>query len=86
MVVIRLSRGGSNKSPFYHIVVADSRCPRDGRYIESVGFFNPLAKGKAIPVELKRERIEHWLKQGAQMSTRIKSLVALWDSKASKAA
>ena len=48
MVVIRLSRGGSKKKPFYHVVAADKRCPRDGKYLERIGYFNPLAKGKAV--------------------------------------
>jgi len=86
MVVIRLARGGSNKNPFYHIVAADKRCPRDGRYIECLGFFNPVAKGKAVPLEVKRDRIGHWLQQGAQMSARVAALIAEFDSKVTSAA
>lgn len=82
MVVIRLALGGSKKRPFYHIVVADKRSPRGGRYIERLGFYNPVAKGQAVKFELKSERLEYWLSQGAQMSDRVSSLVA----KESKAA
>lgn len=75
MVVIRLSRGGSKKRPFYQVVVADSRSPRDGRYIQRVGFFNPLAKGQAPRLELDLEAIEAWTNKGAQLSDRVTSLV-----------
>ena len=61
MVTIRLSRGGAKKRPYYHIVVTDSRNRRDGRYIERLGFFNPVAKGQEIRLNVDRERIEHWL-------------------------
>lgn len=75
MVVIRLARGGSKKRPFYHIVVADKRCPRDGRRIDVVGFFNPVAKGQEERLRIDAEKLNHWLGQGAQMSDRVKSLV-----------
>lgn len=75
MVTIRLSRGGSKKRPFYQIVVADSRCPRDGRFIERVGFFNPLAQGQAERLRLNLERVEAWVEKGASLSDRVKSLV-----------
>lgn len=75
MVTIRLSRGGSKKRPFYQIVVADSRCPRDGRFIERVGFFNPLAQGQAERLRLNLERVEAWVEKGATLSDRVKSLV-----------
>lgn len=75
MVVIRLSRGGSKKRPFYQVVVADSRSPRDGRYIQRVGFFNPIAKGQAPRLELDLEAIESWTNKGAQLSDRVTSLV-----------
>ena len=68
MVTIRLSRGGAKKRPFYQIVVADSRSPRDGRFIERVGFFNPIAQGNA-------ERVNHWVAQGASLSDRVATLV-----------
>jgi small subunit ribosomal protein S16 len=75
MVVIRLARGGAKKRPFYHIVVADKRSPRDGRYIERIGYFNPIAQGDAKGLELDLTRVEHWVKQGAQPSTRVQSLI-----------
>lgn len=75
MVVIRLARGGSKKRPFYQVVVADSRYPRDGRFIERVGFFNPLASGNAQRLDLNLEAVEAWVNKGAQLSDRVASLV-----------
>ena len=75
MVVIRLARGGSKKRPFYKIVVADSRRSPTGRFIENIGFFNPMARGNAIRLELKQDRIDYWVGQGAQPSDRLKSLL-----------
>ncbi|OOR96849.1 30S ribosomal protein S16 [Canicola haemoglobinophilus] len=75
MVTIRLSRGGSKKRPFYQVVVADSRSPRDGRFIERVGFFNPLATGNAERVRLNLDRVNHWVGQGASLSDRVASLI-----------
>ncbi|MDY6943475.1 MAG: 30S ribosomal protein S16 [Pseudomonadota bacterium] len=75
MVTIRLSRGGAKKRPFYHIVVADSRCPRDGRYIERLGFFNPQASGEEESLRLDKDRIDYWLSQGAQASERVAKLL-----------
>ena len=75
MVTIRLSRGGAKKRPFYHVVVANSRSKRDGRYIERVGFFNPVATGAAERLRLNEERVEYWLSQGAQASERVGSLI-----------
>ena len=75
MVVIRLARGGAKKRPFYRVVVADSRCPRDGRYIERIGFFNPIAAGDEEELRLDVERVEHWVGQGAKVSDRVSSLV-----------
>jgi small subunit ribosomal protein S16 len=72
MLKIRMSRGGAKKRPFYKIVVADSRRPRDGKFIEKVGFFNPLLpKDKKERLNLDIERIKYWLAQGAQPSERI---------------
>ncbi len=68
---IRLARGGSKKRPYYSIVIADVRSPRDGRYIEKVGTFNPLLPKDAERVSLKQERIEHWLKMGARPTDRV---------------
>jgi small subunit ribosomal protein S16 len=75
MVTIRLARGGAKKAPFYNVVVTDSRNRRDGRYIERLGFFNPVARGQEEPLRLSLERIDHWLNNGAQMTDRVKSLV-----------
>jgi len=71
-VVIRMSRQGAKKHPFYHIVAADSRAPRDGRFLEKLGTYNPMLE-KANPerVKLNSERIQHWLKVGAQPSDRV---------------
>ena len=72
MLKLRLSRGGSKKRPIYKVVVADSRFPRDGRFIEKVGFFNPLLpKDKKERVGLEAERIKYWLGQGAKPTTRV---------------
>lgn len=75
MVTIRLARGGAKKKPFYHIVVADKRNPRDGRYIEQVGYFNPIAQGQEKELQVDLERIQHWLGQGAQASERVSKLI-----------
>ncbi len=75
MVTIRLARGGAKKRPFYHMVVTDSRRSRDGRYIERVGFFNPVARGNEERLSIKRERIDYWLGQGAQTSDRVGKLL-----------
>ena len=76
MVKIRLSRGGAKKKPFYHIVVTDSRKPRDGRNIERVGFFNPVARGQEERLRLNLERVDYWTGVGAQVSDRVKTLVS----------
>jgi len=74
---IRLSRGGAKKRPFYHVVVADSRSPRDGRFIEQVGTYNPMvAKDHPERLVLKEERIKHWLSVGAQPSDRVARFLA----------
>lgn len=75
MVTIRLSRGGAKKRPFYQIVVADSRSPRDGRFIERIGFFNPIAQGNAERLCVDLERVNHWVAQGASLSDRVATLV-----------
>jgi small subunit ribosomal protein S16 len=75
MVRIRLSRGGATKRPFYHIVVTDRRNRRDGRYIERLGFFNPIAAGGEPELQLDLERTEYWLSQGAQASDRVAQLI-----------
>jgi small subunit ribosomal protein S16 len=80
MVTIRLARGGSKKRPFYHITVADSRRARNSRFIERVGFFNPVARGEEESLRLDSERVDFWVSQGAQLSERVAKLVK--DSKA----
>ena len=75
MVTIRLSRGGAKKRPFYQIVVADSRSPRDGRFIERVGFFNPISQGNAERARINLDRVNHWVGQGASLSDRVQALV-----------
>ena len=74
MVTIRLSRGGAKKKPFYHITVSDSRKSRDGRYIERIGFFNPMARGQEERLRLDLERMAYWKTQGAQVSPRVSTL------------
>jgi small subunit ribosomal protein S16 len=85
MVTIRLSRGGSKKRPFYHVVVTDSRNKRDGRYIERLGFFNPIASGKAERLSLNDERIQYWLGHGAQTTERVGTLLKEFRKSASAA-
>ena len=75
MVTIRLARGGSKKRPFYHITVTNSRSARDGRFIERVGFFNPVARGQEEALRVDMERVNHWVGQGAQLSDRVSSLL-----------
>ena len=82
MVKIRLSRGGAKKHPFYHIVVTDVRKPRDGRKIERLGFFNPVARGQEERLRIDLDRVEYWKGVGAQLSDRVKSLVSEARSKA----
>lgn len=73
MVVIRLARGGAKKRPFYRVVAADKRMPRDGRFIEQVGTFDPRVEKGSI--NLKIDRVEHWLNVGAQPSDTVKGLI-----------
>ena len=75
MVTIRLARGGSKKRPFYHIHVTDSRRARDSRYIERIGFFNPVARGQEERLRVDVERVQHWVDLGAGMSDRVSKLV-----------
>ncbi len=75
MVTIRLSRGGAKKRPFFQVVVTDSRNRRDGRYIERLGFFNPIANERQERLRLDLERLDYWAGQGAQISDRVDSLV-----------
>ncbi|SFV53473.1 SSU ribosomal protein S16p [hydrothermal vent metagenome] len=75
MVKIRLARGGAKKKPFYSITVTDSRKPRDSGYIEKIGYFNPVARGQEVRLNIEEDRLEHWKSQGAQLSDRVKQLV-----------
>ena len=75
MVTIRLARGGAKKRPFYQVVVTDSRNARDGRFIERVGFYNPLATGNAEELRLDVDRVEHWVAHGATVSERVAGLI-----------
>ena len=75
MVSIRLSRGGAKRRPFYHVVVTDSRNRRDGRYIERLGYFNPVATGGETELSIDLERADYWISQGARPSDRVASLI-----------
>jgi len=75
MVTIRLSRGGAKKQPFYHIVATDRRARRDGRYIERLGYYNPVARGEALALNIDLARIDHWIEHGAKMSDRVNKIV-----------
>ncbi|NIC42141.1 30S ribosomal protein S16 [Aquabacterium sp. A08] len=75
MVVIRLSRGGAKARPFYNIVVADKRSRRDGRFIERVGFYNPLARGGEEPLRIAQDRLNYWLSVGAEASDTVQRLI-----------
>jgi small subunit ribosomal protein S16 len=74
MVKIRLSRGGAKKRPFYHIIVTDERNARDGRNIERLGYFNPIATGKDVRLQLDTVKVKSWMEKGAQMTEKVKSL------------
>jgi len=75
MVTIRLSRGGSKARPFYHLTVTNSRSARNGRFIERIGFFNPIARGQEETLRIDNDRLAHWVAQGAQLSDRVAALV-----------
>ena len=75
MLTIRLARSGAKKRPFYHISVADSRMPRDGRFVERVGYYNPIASGQEVRLEVNVERIDYWISKGAQPRDRDLSLL-----------
>lgn len=80
MVVVRLARGGSKNRPYYYVVVADSRSRRDGRFIEQLGFYNPMGNENVENLRLNQERLAYWVSVGAQVSPAVKNL-----SKKSKA-
>ena len=75
MVIVRLARGGSKKRPFYSINVCDSRCRRDGRFIERIGYYIPMAAGQAVRLNVNQERLAYWQSQGAQRSETVSRLV-----------
>jgi len=75
MVKIRLTRGGAKKRPFYHIIVTDSRSARDGRNIERLGYYNPVAQGSEQRVVLDVARVDHWVKNGAQVTDKVRNLM-----------
>jgi small subunit ribosomal protein S16 len=75
MVVIRLARGGAKRRPFFNIVVADSRNRRDGRFIERVGFYNPVAAGGEQPLRVALDRVTYWAGNGAQLSPTVARLI-----------
>jgi small subunit ribosomal protein S16 len=85
MVVIRLARGGSKKRPFFNIVAADSRNRRDGRFLERVGFYNPMASGQAEGLRVAFDRLDHWVSNGAQVSPTVVRLVKEAKAKAAAA-
>lgn len=85
MVVIRLARSGAKKRPFYHIVAADKRRARDCKYIERLGYFNPLATSKEVKLLIQRERVTEWIAKGAQLSDKMQELLKQWDKAASAA-
>ena len=77
MVKIRLERAGAKKRPFYHLVIADVRSRRDGRFIERVGFYNPIATGKEEKLRIDQDRLNYWISQGAQATERVARLVRM---------
>ncbi|MFC4274744.1 30S ribosomal protein S16 [Achromobacter aloeverae] len=86
MVVIRLARGGSKKRPFYNLVATDSRNRRDGRFIERVGFYNPVGSEGTENLRIAMDRVKHWTDSGAQLSPAVERLVKSYSQKVSAAA
>ena len=78
MVTIRLARHGGKKKPFYHVTVAERSAKRDGRFIERVGFYNPVARGREEELRIDLARLDYWLSTGAQPTDRVSQLVARW--------
>jgi len=83
MVVIRLSRAGAKKRPFYNVVVTDSRKRRDGGYIERIGYYNPVSRGQEVRLHLEVDKLVHWQSVGAQLSDRVSSLVKEFEKQTS---
>ena len=77
MVKIRLARAGAKKRPFYHLVITDVRSRRDGRFIERVGFYNPIASGEEEKLRIDQDRINYWVSRGAQATQRVAKLVKM---------
>lgn len=75
MVIIRLARGGAHKRPYFHMVATDSRSRRDGKFIERVGFFNPVASANETKLRIAMDRVDYWRSQGAQVSPRVQRLI-----------
>ncbi len=87
MIVVRLARGGKKSKPFYRVVVADQRFPRDGRFIERLGYYNPVFNREGDQViEIDLERFDHWIKQGAKATPRVAQIIKRQRKAASKAA
>lgn len=86
MVVIRLSRAGAKKRPFYHMVVTDSRKRRDGNYIERIGYFNPIARGQEVKLHIDMDKMNQWQKVGAKLSDRVSALVKEYNKNSETAA
>ena len=86
MVVIRLSRAGAKKRPFYHMVVTDSRKRRDGSYIERIGYFNPVARGQEVRLHVEMDKVTNWQNVGAQLSDRVNALIKEFNKKDESAA
>ncbi|HAT8179140.1 TPA: 30S ribosomal protein S16 [Legionella pneumophila] len=86
MVVIRLSRAGAKKRPFYHMVVTDSRKRRDGNYIERIGYFNPVARGQEVKLHIDMDKMTQWQKVGAKLSDRVSALLKEHSKKSETAA
>lgn len=86
MVVIRLSRAGAKKRPFYHMVVTDSRKRRDGNYIERIGYFNPIARGQEVKLHIDMDKMNQWQKVGAKLSDRVTALVKEYNKNSETAA
>jgi len=78
MVIIRLTRRGGKNQPFYHVVVTDSRKRQGGAALEQIGYFNPVARGKDIELQLDLSRVDYWQQQGAKQSERVRALVAAY--------
>lgn len=85
MVVIRLARGGAKKRPFYQIVVSDKRRSRNGRFIQNVGYFNPIATGKEVRLKMDVEKIQEWVTKGAQPSERVSQLLCVYKTESTEA-